>query len=461
MIPAAFVRLMRFLVFSPLFLLATQLVHADETPASVAYEINLQIAPGQRALLENNLDLYRWRGSARTSELQLRRLVLLAPEQIRGLLATEGFFSPRIEARMASRDGKLHVDLDVDPGAPTRVADVDLQVTGPFADDSPANNARLAKMRAQWALPPGAIFRQSDWESAKRSALNALLVETYPRASIVGSTAEVDAERQVAKLQVTLDSGPPVTFGKLEIAGLERYPESIVRNVSPLAAGEPYSQGRLLELQSRLQTTPYFSSVDVGIDNAAGAASETPVRVEVVEQPAKKLGFGVGMSTDTGPRAQIDYRDLDLHDRAWLLGGTVKAEQVSQSLAGNIQLPPSGKQRDSLTALVERNDIEGLETRKLVLGGKRLLTEGKTETVYSLRYWSERQYVGSDSNTLNEALSLSYAWTRRDVDNPLFPTRGYLVKSRLSSAVGRGSASLRSRDRQSGAQTYKFPRPKI
>lgn len=435
MIPAVLIRLVRVLVFGPLFLTIAPFVHAAETPTPPAYEINLQIATGQRDLLENNLDLFRWRGSDRMSELQLRRLVLRAPDQIRGLLATEGFFSPRIEARMAARDGTLHVDLEVDPGTPTRVTEVDLQVTGAFADGSPTSDARLAKMRAQWTLPPGAIFRQSDWEAAKRNALNALLLETFPRASIAGSTAEIDADKQAAKLKVTLDSGPAVAFGELQIEGLKRYPESIVRNVNPIAAGEPYSQRRLLEFQSRLQTSPYFSSVDVAIDNATGAPAEMPVRVEVIEHQAKKLGLGIGMSTDTGARAQIDYRDLDLRDRAWLLSGTFKVERDSQSLTGGIQLPPSGRYNDSLTTLAERNDIEGLETRKLVLGGKRVLIEGKNETAYSLRYWTERQYIGSESDTLNQALSLSYAWTRRDVDNLVFPTRGYLVNLQADGAL--------------------------
>jgi translocation and assembly module TamA len=432
MMPAAFLRLL--CAFIVLLLPTAQLARAVESPPPVAYEINLEIAAGQRALLEDNLDLYRWRGSDRTSEIALRRLVVLAPAQIRGLLTTEGFFSPRIETRMAVRNGKRQVDLTVDPGPPTRVTDVDLQVTGAFADESPENRERLAKMRTAWTLSSGATFRQADWETAKRNALNALLLERYPRASIVASAAEVDPEKQTARLKITLDSGPAVTFGNLQVEGLERYPASVVRNVNPIEAGEAYSQSRLLELQSRLQNSPYFSSVDVGIDNDATAPAEIPIRVEVAEQPSKKLGFGIGMSTDTGPRGQIDYRDLNLRDRAWQLGGTIKLARVNQSLSGDIQLPPSGKYRDSLTALAERTDIEDQETRKVVLGAKRSLVEGKNETVYSVRHWNERQYVGSDSNTLNQALSLSYSWTRRDVDDLLFPTRGYLVNLQADAA---------------------------
>jgi translocation and assembly module TamA len=73
---------------------------ADE--AIPEYRITLQVPPGQRKLLEDHLDLYRWRGSERMTETQLQRLVRLAPAQITDFLATEGFFSPTIKAGVAS-----------------------------------------------------------------------------------------------------------------------------------------------------------------------------------------------------------------------------------------------------------------------------------------------------------------------------------------------------------------------
>lgn len=195
-----------------LALLATaQVARAADAPASLEYDITLQVPAAQRKLLVENLDLYRWQGSDRMSEAQLRRLVRMAPQQIRDFLATEGYFSPRIEADIEPgilKDGRWGVALAVVPGKPARVTAYDLQVTGAFADGSPHSQVQLEKMRSEWSLRPAAVFRQDDWESAKRNALKVLLLEQYPAATIASSRATVDPESDSVELQVIIDSGP-------------------------------------------------------------------------------------------------------------------------------------------------------------------------------------------------------------------------------------------------------------
>ena len=414
----------------------TTCVHAEDTPAATQYAVHLDVPSNLRHLLQDNLDLIRWRGSERTSELQLRRLVRLAPEQARELLATEGYYAPEIHSEIAHDGDQWNVTLDIAPGDLTRVDRVDLQLSGPITKDDPAHTKRLASMRTAWSLPTGSVFRQGDWASAKRGALSALVLERFPAASIADSKAEVDPRTQTVNLKIVIDSGPAIFFGDLEIEGLKRYPENLIRSGNPIVAGEPYSQTRLMALQTLLQDSPYFSDASVVIDDLPTQAGRVPVRVAVTEQPSKKLGFGIGVSTDTGLRGQIDYRDLDFFDRTWLLNGTVKLEQKNQSLGGDIKLAPSDKTyRDSLSVLGERTDIEGLETQNFVLGGNRRFFVGKTETVYSLCYWSESQSTGDTTSAHNKALSLSLAWTRRDVDDMLFPTRGYLVNVQADGAL--------------------------
>jgi hypothetical protein len=41
-----------------------------------------------------------------------------------------------------------------------------------------------------------------------------------------------------------------------------------------------------------------------------------------------------GASTDAGARSQVDYRDLNFLDSAWILGSAFKLEQKRQSLGG-------------------------------------------------------------------------------------------------------------------------------
>lgn len=413
-----------------------QVTLAAEGQRTFDYQVELQAPLVQRKLLEDHLDLYRWRGNERMDEIQLQRLVRLAPAQIRSFLSTEGFYAPHIDAALEQVDGGWLVKLNVDPGEAVRVGTVELQVSGPFDDGSAENRARLEQMRAEWSLPPGKVFRHDDWESAKRNALKALLLERYPTASIPDSRATVDPAANSVTLQLTLDSGPAFTFGELNIQGLRRYPASIIERINPIQPGEPYSQAKLLALQSRLQDSPYFANAAVSVETDPARPLAVPVRVEVGETQSRKLGFGIGANTDTGARGLVEYRDLNLFDQAWRLGGTLKLEQKRQSLSGDLQFPLSEKgYRDSISALLERTDIEGEITRKLTVGPKRTFVRGRTETSYGLRYLTETQEISGARTTRNATLSPSYSWTLRDVDNLLYPTRGFLLNLQADAAA--------------------------
>ena len=96
---------------------------------------------------------------------------------------------------------------------------------------------------ARRALPPTA------WSAAKAQAVATLTASPYAAAKIAQSEAFIDPERFAADLSVELESGPAFRFGPLEITGLSRYPESLVRNFSTVHAGEPYDDRELAALR--------------------------------------------------------------------------------------------------------------------------------------------------------------------------------------------------------------------
>ena len=405
------------------------------------YEIELDAPERYKTMLQQNLEIYRWRDNPRMNTDQLRRLFKRTPDEIRELISTEGFFSPRIESGLAEKSGGWVARFSVAPGEPARVSSLALRVEEPFADGSSENAARLTKIQEQWPLNPGAVFRQQDWEAAKRGALQKLLIERYPSAGISFSQATVDPETNQVALEVAIDSGPAFTFGGLELSGLKRYPRSIVERLSTVEPGAPYAQSKLLDFQQRLQDSLYFSSALVTAETDPAHPERVPVRVEVTENPSRKLGFGVGASTNTGARAQIDYRDLNFFDRAWRLSSTLKLETKKQGLNGEVQFPlTEAGYRDSINALLESTDIEGEVTRKIGFGAKRSRITGKIETALAMQYQAERQEVSGVESKLNKALTLNYSWTKRDVDNLLYPTRGYLFNAQ----IGGGAKALLS-----------------
>ncbi|MFZ5512849.1 MAG: autotransporter assembly complex protein TamA [Pseudomonadota bacterium] len=350
------------------------------------------------------------------------------------LLATEGYFSPDIQVQ--AQGGRLSVA--VVPGPRTVVSQVEVDIRGDIAPE------RRQALLAAWPLKAGAPFRDADWREAKQVLLRRLLAVDYPAARLADSRAEIDPGSAQARLQVAYDTGPRHVFGELEITGLSRYSPELIRRYSRIEPGAPYDEGELLALQAALQRTPYFSSITVEIAQP-DTAPETgpvraPVRVHVRERPPHRLAFGVGYSTNTGARTEVNYQGFDFLHRAWQLDAGVRLEQLRQSLFADVHLPPVDNRRDSFGALAEWEDIQGLRRRRAALGAVRSQVRGSVEARYALNWQRElREPVGAASST-STALTLDGAWTRRRVDDLVDPRRGYVWRVQ----AGGGTKALAS-----------------
>ncbi len=401
----------------------------------VRYRVELEVPDVQRALLADNLDIFKWRGNPDVDLSFLRRLHARTPEQIKTLLATEGYYAPRIDAALG-RDGELWVArYDVVLGEPVRVAAVDIDLAGHLAQPAPQAEAQRARLRELWPLAPGSVFRQADWEAGKRALLRALVVERYPAAQLADSQATVDPKSRTARLRVVVDSGPLFTFGELQVEGLQRYPASIIRNLNPISPGTHYDQGQILALQTRLQDSGYFRNAQVQVDVDPARPDAVPVRVRVEENPAKRLGFGIGYSTDTRLRGSVEYSDLNVRDRGWRTRTGLEVDRMTQSLSGALDFPlrPDGA-RDSLSGSFTHRDLVGELTDTARVGVSRSEQVARFERVLSLQYHYEMQSVAGGQEDLRQALTLNSSWTRRAVDNLLYPNRGYLLNFQLGGA---------------------------
>ena len=253
-----------------------------------------------RELLEQHLDVVRRAAEANVNADEVRRLFARAPDRIRALVATEGYFSPSIDATIDDHASPWKLAFVVDPGTRAVVRNVDLRFQGAVLVASPHNEERIARLKAEWKLQPGEPFRSEVWEAAKRDTLRDLLIVLYPTARIVDSRATVNPETATVDLFAEFDSGPAVTVGQLEVTGLTRYQRSIVDGMNTIAPGSAYSQVQLLRFQQRLQNSGYFSSVSVRVDPDAAQPGDTPIIVDVVERKTQRVAFGLGYSTNYG-----------------------------------------------------------------------------------------------------------------------------------------------------------------
>ena len=359
------------------------------------------------------------------------------------ILATEGYFSPVFETSGEGETLRLHID----PGPRTTIADVDLRITGPIEEST------RSMLSAGWRLPVGQPFRQQDWSDAKQQVLAELLAAEHAGARLVESEAEIDAETQRARLHVQYDAGPRYRFGLLRVEGLHRFTPALIerynRSVRP---GKPYREDDLKSLQDALQNSPYFSNAQVSLDrddaeNAkyADTADNTfrtaPVRVDVRERPAHRLGFGAGVSSNTGARVEANYQTPDLFNQAWVLDGGLRIEQKKQTAYADVFLPPDEKnRRHGIGLAFETTDIEGLKTTRQALGFQSIQQRGSVEQRLSLNWQHERQKPDGALTTTNRALAPNALWIWRNVDDLFDPRNGTVLQAQ----IGGGTKALLS-----------------
>ena len=452
-----------------------------QTPnGPVKYTVRIDAPGSLDNLLEDNLDLLRWRGNPRVDLDQLQRLVKAVPEEAKTLIATEGYYSPKITAALDTSGAAPVARIVVDPGQPTLVSDIDLVLQGFVIFEGGGAPYDAGALRNRWSLPVGSRFRMADWEGAKRDLLREVTRSRFPRAQLVETSATVDPEAYKASLRVVIDSGPEMRFGALRIRGLKRYPETIITNLNKIEPGDTYSEVALQALQARLQETGYFATVEVSADMRAvlnaelkdlkedgdldGASADPaqaqadpdapavpgqattgvkpatapgptvlPVLVRVTENKQKNIEVGVGISSNTGARAQLSYDDLNVFGKR--MKSDLIYEQKRQTARVDFYWPttPSGY-NDSVGGGIERTDVRGELLTVGTVHGRRAWGTPELERSLTLEALFEQREVAGLETTQSRSIPLTYAVTRRKLDNLLQPTRGYALNWQLSVA---------------------------
>ena len=370
-----------------------------------------------------------------------------AQREIPELLATEGFFSGKAILRSVSPAGVLKVE--VVPGPRTVVTEVNIEFRGDLSLQDAQRNERVQQLRAAWSLPSGTPFRAVAWDEAKADLLAQVTRHDYAAARLVESSAQVDPLKASAILHVVVDSGPRFLFGDLRVSGLERYKESLVSRQAGFSRGQPYDRGLLLAFQNRLQNLPQLSSVIVNLgtlpesipENSDQGTITAPVMVHIVEAQSRRISIGIGYSTNSGVRNEVNYQSYNFLNQAWTLDGAVVFEQNRQTISAGLGTQPNPLgYRLIWNASAVKTQIQGLETRTYKIGVTRSRTLFDIETGIGLNGQREQQIPLGGIPESVKALVLDWHWNRRRVDNPLFPMSGSLTQL----LVGGGSKSMLS-----------------
>ncbi len=383
-----------------------------------------------RKHLEKHMDIQRFTDFADLQPGELRRLLGEAESNARDLLAAQGYFNPQLELKAGDADSapgkKRRIVIEVDPGPQTKVESREIRFAGEMEDASQRQRQQRVIER-DWLLREGETFTQEGWDTSKGAGLRVLQRRRFPTARIVESRAEIIADTNLARLDITYDTGPAYYFGALRLEGVERYDAEGIRNIAHLPTGKLYSEEILLDTQQRLVTSGYFDSVFLTLDSGERNPQNATVIAQLREAKMQKIVFGPGYSTDTGPRLSIDHTHNQMWPLGWRAVNHLAVGTQTLALSTNWTAMPAASGWAWNTGLaLERSDDGDVKANTLSLTGGRAFIGDKTERRYYLQYDASSQ-EGGEAPASSSSLLGNYAWTGRYFNNHLNPTSGFGV----------------------------------
>ena len=455
--------------------LACATVLACAAPARAATRELVVDAPSPfKALLEKNLDIER---AARLPEAdslddtEWARLVAAAPAQGRALAQTEGYF--RAEVTVAADPKDAHrILISLVPGEPATVGRFTLEFDGDLARAAESGERQAldfeARLRADWALQPGQMFRNGNWDDAKAQTLAALRAEGYAAAQWTATAAQVDPATNKARVFLVADAGPRFVAGDFVIDGLERQPERNVRLLAGFGTGAPLTQKRLLDYQDRLQKTGLFDQVAVIYDPDPAQAAHATVTVRVHEQSLQQATVSLGWNSLSKGRVTLEHVDrkvfglpattsnklqwgADLKEwdfsvathpaesfHSWIFGTGVSSITTTGDLvrAGSVRFG-----RTQTSNALDRTTYARIE-RSIQCTPK---IDGET---------GDNQYDCVDAR----AVSLNQANVWRNVDSVILPTDGYSLSGQVGVGYAGGPVSFNDAQATYGPYTRLYGR---
>jgi len=439
-------------------------------------ELVVQAPAPFKALLEKNLDIERAARLAEADSLddtEWSRLVAAAPAQGRALAQTEGFFRAEVTVAADPADGH-RILIKLVPGEPATVGRFTLEFDGDLARAAESGDAKAleleGKLRDEWELQQGQVFRNGNWDSAKAQALAALRNEGYAAAQWTATASQVDPVTNKARLFLVADTGPRFLAGAFVVEGLERQPERNVRLLAGFGPGTPLTQQRLLDYQDRLQKTGLFDQVAVIYDPDPEQAAHATVTVHLHEQSLQQATVALGYNSLTGPRITLEHIDRKIAGLPATLSNKVQWGKDLQSLDTSLTTHPAESFHSWLTG-ASVSSIQS--TSDLVRAGA--LRFGRTqnsnaldrmtyaEIERSIQCTPKVEPAGSTDpfiyNCIDaRAVSMNQANVWRNVDSVILPTKGYSLSGQVGMGYAGGPVSVDDPEATYGPYTRLYGR---
>jgi len=374
------------------------------------------------------------------SDARVRRLHELARTEIAAALEPFGYYEPSVEATLERHGDDWEARYVVDPGPPTVLRVVEIDIVGEGAD-SPA----VAAARSAIRLEPGQQLNHPRYEAAKQAlfdaAYNAGFIDvTYRRSELL-----VNRGRREAEVHLLLDTGPRYFFGEITIRQ-DILAESFIDRFVRIDYGDPFDTDRLLALQMALNDSGYFNEVIVDVERESAVNRHIPVVVHTSPRRTQEYTVGLGYGTDTGPRIRLGIELRRLNPYGHSFTSDLRLSNIEQAVAAEYRIP---RGRDLVTDFLAlrgslgAQDIGDWDTLQQSIGASWHDAWRQYQRRLYITGQREEFSAEGEPTSIESVIYAGWQLTRKSADDPILPRRGYSWSVDMrggSDALGSGTS---------------------
>jgi translocation and assembly module TamA len=415
-----------------------QAVEGKAAPLAPAAMPHLQILGLTDAALirQVGLSVPPLRLNCTASTVALQRYVDSAAAAAEQALQAYGYFNAEIVPALIEQNNCREPQLTITPGAPVRTSSVNIVLHDADGVNLASNGTFQPFL--QTAVPAlGAPLNQNAYTALRDGLLARARGAGYLDARWLVHELRVNPKTDTADIELKLNTGIAYRLGTITVAQSLLNPV-LAERLTGAKSGDAYTTQRLVAMNQNLAGTHYFSDVRVRPALDARRDGLVPVVIKTEPNTPRTYEVRVGYGTDTGARlgSKITQRYVNSSGDSWK--GDLSLAQRQQTLTGTYSIPrlsdPLNQQYDLYTKFDRESNL-GITTVSSTTGAQWARKFNLwTSSLYS-EYLLERSQFGAEPAQTAGFLLAGARVGRRDLNDPLFPTKGSVLSASLSGAA--------------------------
>ena len=304
-----------------LCLLAGPLAHA----AGVTVEVRgVEDEVQDNVLAYLSFERYR-KGGVDLNADTVERLHNRVEREVDAALRPFGYYEPKVESTVTDQGhGDWRVVINIAPGAPVLVDQMEVRVNGPGGNDP-----LFQRILSNLPLHAGDRLSHLAYDNIKADLQRTAATYGYLDAKLVRNDLVVDPPNHKANIELELDTGERYRFGATDIEQLV-ISDKLVRRYLRYHEGEYFDLTQVLRTQFALDDAQYFANLEVLPADPDRDTLTVPVKIRADAARRHRYSIGGGYATDTGIRGTFGFEDRRINSLGHTLSVAIQASQVQR-----------------------------------------------------------------------------------------------------------------------------------